>query len=72
MKAPRLLTRALVTVFVTVALVLGAVFAVLSLRMRDQVRQRWPTTLRRLEGIEAAPATPRGHRWSRASCECDA
>ena len=39
MKAPRLLTRALVTSFVTVAIVLGAVFAVLSLRVRDQVRQ---------------------------------
>jgi len=39
MKAPRLLTRALVTSFVTVAIVLGAVFVVLSLRARDQVRQ---------------------------------
>jgi putative nucleotidyltransferase with HDIG domain len=39
MSAPRLLTRALVTSFLTVALVLGAVFAVLSLRVRDQVRQ---------------------------------
>jgi putative nucleotidyltransferase with HDIG domain len=39
MRAPRLLTRALVTSFLTVALVLGAVFAVLSLRVRDQVRQ---------------------------------
>lgn len=39
MKAPRLLTRALVTSFLTVAIVLGAVFAVLSLRVRDQVRQ---------------------------------
>lgn len=39
MKAPRLLTRALVTAFLTVAIVLGAVFAVLSLRVRDQVRQ---------------------------------
>ena len=39
MTAPRLLTRALVTSFLTVALVLGAVFAVLSLRVRDQVRQ---------------------------------
>ncbi|HEX6163252.1 MAG TPA: HD domain-containing phosphohydrolase [Vicinamibacterales bacterium] len=38
-RAPRLLTRALVTSFLTVALVLGAVFAVLSLRVRDQVRQ---------------------------------
>jgi hypothetical protein len=39
MKAPRLLTRALVTSFLTVALVLGAVFTVLSWRVRDQVRQ---------------------------------
>lgn len=39
MKAPRLLTRALVTSFITVAIVLAAVFTVLSLRVRDQVRQ---------------------------------
>jgi putative nucleotidyltransferase with HDIG domain len=39
MKAPRLVTRALVTSFLTVALVLGAVFALLSLRARDQVRE---------------------------------
>ena len=39
MTAPRLLTRALVTSFLTVAIVLAAVFAVLSLRVRDQVRQ---------------------------------
>ena len=39
MRAPQLVTRVLVTSFVTVALVLGAVFAVLSVRMRDQVRQ---------------------------------
>ena len=39
MTAPRLLTRALVASFLTVALVLGAVFAALSLRVRDQVRQ---------------------------------
>jgi putative nucleotidyltransferase with HDIG domain len=39
MSAPRLVSRALVTSFLTVALVLGAVFAVLSLRVRDQVRQ---------------------------------
>jgi putative nucleotidyltransferase with HDIG domain len=38
-RAPRLVTRALVTSFLTLALVLGAVFAVLSLRVRDQVRQ---------------------------------
>jgi putative nucleotidyltransferase with HDIG domain len=39
MKAPRLVTRALVTSFLTVALVLGAVFGILSLRVREQVRQ---------------------------------
>jgi biopolymer transport protein ExbD len=39
MIAPRLLTRALVTSFITVALVLLAVFTVLSLRVRDQVHQ---------------------------------
>ena len=39
MSAPRLVTRALVTSFLTVVLVLGAVFGVLSLRVRDQVRQ---------------------------------
>ena len=39
MTAPRLLTRALVSSFLTVAIVLGAVFGVLSLRVRDQVRQ---------------------------------
>ena len=39
MKAPRLVTRALVTSFLTVALVLGAVFALLSLRVREQVRE---------------------------------
>jgi putative nucleotidyltransferase with HDIG domain len=38
-KAPRLVTRALVASFLTVALVLGAVFGVLSLQVRDQVRQ---------------------------------
>jgi len=38
-KAPGLLTRALVSSFLTVAIVLGAVFGVLSLRVRDQVRQ---------------------------------
>ena len=43
MRAPRLVTRALVSSFLTVALVLGAVFGVLSLGVRDQVgsvRQR--------------------------------
>jgi putative nucleotidyltransferase with HDIG domain len=39
LKAPRLLTRALVTSFITVAIVLAAVFTVLSFRVRDQVRQ---------------------------------
>ncbi len=39
MSAPRLVTRALVTSFLTVALVLAAVFAVLSVRVRDQVRR---------------------------------
>jgi putative nucleotidyltransferase with HDIG domain len=39
MKAPRLVTRALVTSFLTVAFVLGAVFGLLSLRVRDQVWQ---------------------------------
>lgn len=38
-RAPRLITRALVTSFLTVVLVLGAVFGALSLRLRDQVRQ---------------------------------
>ena len=39
MNAPRLLTRALVTSFITVAIVLAAVFTILSLRVREQVRQ---------------------------------
>jgi putative nucleotidyltransferase with HDIG domain len=39
MRAPRLITRALVMSFLTVTLVLGAVFTVLSLRERDHVRQ---------------------------------
>ena len=39
MRAPRLVTRALVSSFLTVALVLGAVFAVLSIGVRDQVRE---------------------------------
>ena len=39
MSAPRLVTRVLVSSFLTVAIVLGAVFAVLSVRVRDQVRQ---------------------------------
>lgn len=36
---PRLLTRALLTSFLTVGIVLGAVFAVLSFDVRDRVRQ---------------------------------
>jgi putative nucleotidyltransferase with HDIG domain len=39
MSAPRFVTRALVLSFLTVALVLGAVFTVLSVGVRDQVRQ---------------------------------
>jgi putative nucleotidyltransferase with HDIG domain len=39
MSAPRFVTRALVTSFLTVTLVLGAVFGVLSLQVREQVRQ---------------------------------
>src|SRR5687768_3248200 len=39
MKAPRFVTRALVASFLTVALVLGAVFGVLSLQVREQVRR---------------------------------
>ena len=39
MRAPRFVTRALVTSFLTVTLVLGAVFGVLSWQVREQVRQ---------------------------------
>ncbi len=39
MNAPRLVTRALVLSFLTVTLVLGAVFIVLSVGVRDQVRR---------------------------------
>ena len=39
MRAPRLVTRALVTSFLTVAVVLVAVFGVLSLQVREQARQ---------------------------------
>ena len=39
MRAPRLVTRALVTSFLTVTLVLGAVFGALTLQVREQVRQ---------------------------------
>lgn len=39
MNAPRFVTRALVLSFLTVALVLGAVFTVLSVGVRDQVRR---------------------------------
>ncbi len=38
MSAPRLVTRALITSFLTVALVLGVVFGLLSLRVSEQVR----------------------------------
>jgi putative nucleotidyltransferase with HDIG domain len=38
-KPPRLVTRALVTSFLTVTLLLGAVFGLLSLQVREQVRQ---------------------------------
>lgn len=69
MKAPRLVTRALVTSFLTVAVVLIAVFAVLSLRVRDQVRQSVAANLasaqqvftrveaRRQQDVRAAVAT---------------
>ena len=36
MRAPRMVTRALVTSFLTVAVVLIAVFAILSLRVRER------------------------------------
>ncbi len=39
MRPPRLVTQALVSSFLTVALVVGVVFAVLSVRVREQVRQ---------------------------------
>jgi putative nucleotidyltransferase with HDIG domain len=69
MKAPRLVTRALVTSFLTVALVLGAVFGLLSLRVRDQVWQGVASNLalaqqvftlveaRRQQDLRAAVAT---------------
>jgi putative nucleotidyltransferase with HDIG domain len=69
MKAPRLVTRALVTSFLTVALVLGAVFALLSLRVREQVREAVASNLasaqqvftsveaRRQQDMRAAVAT---------------
>ncbi len=69
MKAPRLVTRALVTSFLTVAVVLIAVFAVLSLRVRDEVRQSVAANLasaqqvftrveaRRQQDVRAAVAT---------------
>ena len=57
MSAPRLLTRALVLSFLTVALVLGAVFTVLSVGVRDQVRQavadNLTTAQRVFERVEA-------------------
>ena len=69
MNAPRLVTRALVTSFLTVAVVLIAVFAVLSLRVRDEVRQSVAANLasaqqvftrveaRRQQDVRAAVAT---------------
>ena len=57
MSAPRLVTRALVSSFVTLAIVLGAVFAVLSLRVRSDVResvaQNLATAQQVFERIEA-------------------
>jgi hypothetical protein len=46
MSAPRLVTRALVTSFLTVALVLGAVFAVLACACAIRSANPWPTTCR--------------------------
>ena len=69
MRAPRLVTRTLVSSFLTVALVLGAVFAMLSLRVREQVRQSVADNLasaqqvftrveaRRQQDVRAAVAT---------------
>lgn len=69
MRAPRMVTRALVTSFLTVAVVLIAVFAVLSLRVREQVRQSVASNLasaqqvftlveaRRQQDLRAAVAT---------------
>jgi len=69
MRAPRLVTRTLVSSFLTVALVLGAVFAVLSIRVREQVRQSVADNLasaqqvfqrveaRRQQDVRAAVAT---------------
>ena len=69
MRAPRLVTRVLVSSFLMVALVLGAVFGVLSVRVRDQVRQSVADNLasaqqvfttvetRRLQDMRASVAT---------------
>ncbi len=69
MRAPRLVTRTLVSSFLTVALVLGAVFAMLSIRVREQVRQSVADNLasaqqvfqrveaRRQQDVRAAVAT---------------
>ncbi len=69
MRAPRLVTRTLVSSFLTVALVLGAVFAMLSIRVREQVRQSVTDNLasaqqvfqrveaRRQQDVRAAVAT---------------
>ena len=51
MRAPRLVTRALVSSFLTVALVLGAVFAVLSFGVRDQVRESVAATLAMAQAV---------------------
>ncbi len=66
MKAPSLLTRALVTSFVTVAIVLGAVFAVLSLRVRDQVRQAVAGNLASAQQVFTRLSARRGHPAGRA------
>lgn len=69
MRAPRLVTRALVTSFLTVLVVLIAVFAMLTLRVREQVRQSVVSNLaaaqqvftrveaRRQQDVRAAVAT---------------
>ena len=69
MRAPRLVTRTLVSSFLTVALVLGAVFTMLTIRVREQVRQSVADNLasaqqvftlveaRRQQDVRAAVAT---------------
>jgi len=68
-RAPRLVTRTLVSSFLTVALVLGAVFTMLTIRVREQVRQSVADNLasaqqvftlveaRRQQDVRAAVAT---------------